>query len=71
VYPGEFGEFIENLPRTTAQNDIVTSIGSVLGIRQGHLILDHETPLKKGIFAMKKEVQEIKEREKETLTANE
>ncbi len=71
IYPGEFGDFIENLPRTTAQNDMVTSIGSALGVWQGHLILNHEKPIKKGLLGVKKEVQEILEAEGANLTQRE
>ncbi|MBY9003572.1 MAG: hypothetical protein KGD73_06345 [Candidatus Lokiarchaeota archaeon] len=59
IYPGQFGNFIKNLPRSTGQSDIVTSIGSALGVWQGHLILDHERPILKGLLAMKNEVQEV------------
>ena len=59
IYPGEFGDFITNLPRSTGQSDMVTSIGSALGVWQGHLILDHEKPILKGLLAMKNEVQEV------------
>jgi pyruvate-formate lyase len=58
IYPGEFGDFIESLPRTTAQNDMVTSLGSALGVWQGHLILDHESVLQKGLLHMLDEVQQ-------------
>lgn len=71
IYPGDFREFIENLPRTTAQNDMVTSIGSALGVWQGHLILDHETSIKKGLLNMKKELQVSLERERDKLTQKE
>ncbi|MBD3197422.1 MAG: hypothetical protein GF317_20370 [Candidatus Lokiarchaeota archaeon] len=59
IYDGEFGDFIRSLPRGTAKNDMVTSIGAALGVWQGHLILDHENPIKKGLFQMKKKVEEI------------
>jgi pyruvate-formate lyase len=59
IYKGDFGEFIDHLPRGTAQNDMVTSLGAALGVWQGHLILDHETPLKRGLLAMQAEVQQI------------
>jgi pyruvate-formate lyase len=57
IYPGEFGDFIESLPRTTAQNDMVTSLGSALGVWQGHLILEHETAIRKGLMLMLNEIQ--------------
>jgi pyruvate-formate lyase len=59
IYPGEFGDFIESLPRTTGKSDMITSLGSALGVWQGHLILDHETPIKKGLLKMLQEVQEM------------
>ena len=73
IYPGEFGDFIKNLPRSTGQSDMVTSIGSALGVWQGHLILDHEKPILKGLLGMKNEIQEVinskklSKREKEFL----
>jgi formate C-acetyltransferase len=63
IYPGEFGDFIESLPRTTGQTDMVTSLGSALGVWQGHLILDHETPLKKGLLNMLDKVLKMIENE--------
>ncbi|MBD3214045.1 MAG: hypothetical protein GF311_15655 [Candidatus Lokiarchaeota archaeon] len=62
IYDGEFGDFIRSLPRGTAKNDMVTAIGAALGVWQGHLILDHETPIKKGLLQMKKEVADILEK---------
>ncbi len=59
IYPGEFGDFIQNLPRSTGQGDMVTSVGSALGVWQGHLILDHEKPIHKGLLAMINEIQEL------------
>ncbi|MBN2157562.1 MAG: hypothetical protein JW776_16060 [Candidatus Lokiarchaeota archaeon] len=56
LYRGEFKEFINNLPRSTAKNDVVTNIGAALGVWQGHLILDHHTPLKKGLIGMLEDV---------------
>ena len=65
IYKGDFGGFIEHLPRGTAQNDMVTSLGAALGVWQGHLILDHETPLKKGLLNMRENIQaEIKKASK-------
>jgi hypothetical protein len=59
IFKGEFGGFIDHLPRGTAQNDMVTSLGAALGVWQGHLILDHETPMKKGLLQMQNEVQQL------------
>jgi len=59
IYKGDFGQFIGHLPRGTAQNDMITSLGAALGVWQGHLILDHETPIKKGLIAMRSEVKDL------------
>ncbi len=58
VYTGEAYEFLSHLPLKTAQNDIVISPCAVIGVWQGHLVLDFETILKKGLLAMEKEVQD-------------
>ena len=58
VYTGEAYEFLSHLPLKTAQNDIVISPCAVIGVWQGHLVLDFETVLKKGLLAMEKEVQD-------------
>lgn len=65
VYTGEAYEFLSNLPLKTAQNDIVISPCAVIGVWQGHLVLDYETVLKKGFLAMYEEVQEEIERNHE------
>jgi formate C-acetyltransferase len=62
IYDGDFGDFIRSLPRGTAKNDMVTAIGAALGVWQGHLILDHESPIKKGLLQMKNEVVDILEK---------
>jgi len=59
IYDGQFGEFIDHLPRGTAQSDIVVSVGAALGVWQGHLILDHETPLHKGLLSIEQDVLKL------------
>ncbi|HDP79539.1 MAG TPA: hypothetical protein ENN21_01710 [Spirochaetes bacterium] len=62
IYSGELLEFIRSLSDTTSRNDTIVSTGAALGTWQGHLILDHQTPLQKGIYRMKEEiVSELKE----------
>lgn len=56
LYEGEFGDFIDALPRSTASNDAVVSTGAALGVWQGHLILDHATPIQKGLVGMRADV---------------
>jgi pyruvate-formate lyase len=56
IYEGEFGDFIQAVPRGTASNDAVISTGAALGVWQGHLVLDHVTPIQKGLLAMRADV---------------
>ncbi len=58
VYTGEAYEFLSHLPLKTAQNDIVISPCAVIGVWQGHLVLDFETVLKKGLLVMENEIQD-------------
>jgi len=58
VYTGEAYDFLSHLPLKTAQNDIVISPCAVIGVWQGHLVLDFETVLKKGLLTIYEEVQE-------------
>jgi formate C-acetyltransferase len=58
VFTGDMESFSASLPSTTSRKDIVISLGAAMGVWQGHLILDHETPLKKGLLAMRQDVQE-------------
>ncbi|MFX1574774.1 MAG: pyruvate formate lyase family protein [Promethearchaeota archaeon] len=61
VYTGESYDFLSHLPLKTAQNDIVISPCAVIGVWQGHLVLDFKTVLDEGLLAIRKEVQnEIK-----------
>jgi len=64
VYTGESYEFLSHLPLKTAQNDIVISPCAVIGTWQGHLVLDFETVLKKGLLTMQNEVQDEIEKNK-------
>ena len=70
IYKGEFYDFISHVQFKTAQNDIVISPGAVIGTWQGHLILDHETAIKKGLLVMREEIQE-EMRKNSNLTKNE
>jgi formate C-acetyltransferase len=56
---GELDSLMAAMPQATSRNDMVISAGAALGTWQGHLILDHVTPIKKGLLAMKDEVSEL------------
>lgn len=64
IYDGQFGEFIDHLPRGTAQSDMVVSVGAALGVWQGHLILDHKTPLHNGLVSMQQDVLKLSKNKK-------
>ncbi len=57
VYTGESLEFLSNLPLKTAQNDIAISPCAVIGVWQGHLVLNYKEVLDKGLMVMQQEVQ--------------
>ncbi len=58
VYKGEFYEFINKVPIKKSQDQPIISPNAAIGGWQGHIILDHETALKKGFLVMQKEIQE-------------
>ncbi|MBI9083655.1 MAG: hypothetical protein JEZ11_08650 [Desulfobacterales bacterium] len=62
LHRGDMASFNAALPASTSRNDMVISVGSAIGLWQGHLILDHETALKKGLSGMRREVQALLER---------
>ncbi len=57
VFRGDMESFYASLPSTTSRKDIVISLGAAMGVWQGHLILDHETPMKKGLYAIQEELK--------------
>ncbi|MBN1880797.1 MAG: hypothetical protein JW885_01375 [Deltaproteobacteria bacterium] len=61
IYAGDMEMFAAALPATTSRKDIVISLGAAIGVWQGHLILDHETPIKKGLLSMQDEVWRVKD----------
>ncbi len=69
VYTGEAYEFLSHLPLKTAQNDIVISPCAVIGVWQGHLVLDFKTVLEKGLITMQEEVKDEIENNKDLSDA--
>jgi formate C-acetyltransferase len=65
VFSGDMEAFFAALPSTTAKNDTIISLGAAIGTWQGHLILDHETPIKRGLLAMLAEVERKIETQKD------
>ncbi len=59
IHRGELESLTAAMPQATSRNDMVISAGAALGTWQGHLILDHVTPVKKGLLSMKDEVSAL------------
>jgi len=62
LFSGDMSEFAAALPATTSKVNTFVSVSAVAGSYQGHLILDHEQVLRRGLLAMKREVEEKLER---------
>jgi formate C-acetyltransferase len=58
IYKGDFYDFINHVPIKRSQDQPIISSNAVIGGWQGHIILDHETAIKKGLLTMQKEVRE-------------
>lgn len=57
VYSGDMKDMAANMPSGTTMEATIISPLAALGTWQGHLILDHETPLRRGIAAMREDVR--------------
>ncbi len=58
LFAGDMREFAAALPATTSKMYTFVSTGAVTGTYQGHLVLDHEQAMRRGLLAMKEEVQQ-------------
>jgi formate C-acetyltransferase len=58
VFSGDMAEFASALPATTSKMYTFASTGAVIGTYQGHLVLDHEQPVRRGVMAMKHDVEQ-------------
>jgi pyruvate-formate lyase len=59
IFTGDMEGFSASLPSTTSRKEVVISLGAAMGVWQGHLVLDHETPLKRGLLAMREDVRAL------------
>jgi trans-4-hydroxy-L-proline dehydratase len=57
IYPGDMAGLVEVLPNSARLDSMIT-IGASIGVWQGHLILDHETHVRRGLLSMREEVAE-------------
>ncbi len=55
IYPGDMGELLRYMPDSN-RLDMMIAIGASIGVWQGHLILDHEDQVRRGLAAMRDEV---------------
>ncbi|MBD3340899.1 MAG: hypothetical protein GF353_17455 [Candidatus Lokiarchaeota archaeon] len=58
IYKGEFYDFIKHVPIKKSQDQPIISSNAVIGGWQGHIILDHEKVVQKGLLGLRNEVQE-------------
>ncbi len=52
TYGSDLQSFTASLPPTNSRNESIISTAAAMGTWQGHLVLDHGTPLRRGLLAM-------------------
>jgi formate C-acetyltransferase len=57
TYGGDLLSFTASLPPTNSRNETIISTAAAMGTWQGHLVLDHETPVRKGLLAMREDAR--------------
>jgi formate C-acetyltransferase len=57
ILSGNMVEFSKAMTVNTSRQTLMLSMCSTLATSQGHVILDYETPIKKGLLKMKEEVE--------------
>ena len=57
LFAGDMRAFAAALPKTTSKMYTFVSTGAVVGTYQGHLVLDHGQVVRRGLLAMKKDVE--------------
>ena len=57
TYGGDLQSFTASLPPTNSRNETIISTSAGMGTWQGHLVLDHETSVRKGLLAMREEAR--------------
>jgi pyruvate formate-lyase/glycerol dehydratase family glycyl radical enzyme len=65
---GNMPDFSKALPANTSRQTIMISMCSTIASIQGHVILDYEKVIKKGLIQMKSKVQEILNKNKKLTT---
>ncbi len=56
IISGNMVEFNNAMPANTSRQTLMVSMCATIATLQGHVILDYETPLKKGLLKMKEEI---------------
>jgi formate C-acetyltransferase len=57
LFAGDLRDFAAALPKTTSKMYTFVSTGAVVGTYQGHLTLDHGPVVRRGLLAMKQDVE--------------
>jgi pyruvate-formate lyase len=57
LFAGDLRDFAAALPKTTSKMYTFVSTAAVVGTYQGHLTLDHGSVVRRGLLAMKKDVE--------------
>ncbi len=57
LYTGDMADFAAAVPSTPSKQALIVSLGAAIATYQGHLVLDHETVLRRGLLAMREDVQ--------------
>jgi pyruvate-formate lyase len=58
LFSGDMHTFAAALPATTSHVNTFISTGAVIGTYQGHLVLDYEQAVRRGLLAMREDVRE-------------
>lgn len=58
IYHPEIADFVAGVPNTPSKQVALVSVGATLATYQGHLVLEQDQVLRRGLAAMKREVEE-------------
>jgi len=58
IMNGSMSQFLDNVPNTPSQQILVPSVGASIATYQGHMVMDHEMVLRRGLVAIKQDVQD-------------
>ncbi len=59
LFGGDMADFAAAVPTIPTKQALIISLGASIATYQGHLVLDHEKPLRQGLLAMREEVRDL------------